>query len=53
MKHTAACNIKRHYIEPLSDTLAFSERLCAGFDLSNGGDPETEALLRDSAPVID
>lgn len=53
MKHTAACHIKRHYITPLSETLAFQERLCTELDISNGGDPETEALLRDSAPVID
>ncbi len=53
MKQPATCNIKRHYITPLSETLTFLERLCGEFDISNGGDPETEAWLRDSTPVID
>jgi len=53
MKQTAACHIKRHYTAPLSETLVFSERLCAGFDLSNGGDPYYGWLQEPGDPIME
>lgn len=53
MKHTAACHIKRHYTAPLSETLAFQERLCTELDISNGGDPYYGWLQDSGDPVMD